>query len=141
MMKRSCLLLLASSMLATPAVARDKSLYVGVEGGLMWAKDVDLDLIFDDDDRINDILSIDHKMGYDLDALFGYDAGMVRAELELGYKRASFDEITVRGDGTDTFDARDFIRTGLVITLAAKVLLVIFALTYWPWMGYMTKAA
>ncbi len=42
--------------------------------------------------------------------------------------------------GTDTFDARDFIRTGLVITLIATVLLVIFALTYWPWMGYMTKA-
>ncbi|WP_372825995.1 DASS family sodium-coupled anion symporter [Polaromonas sp.] len=43
--------------------------------------------------------------------------------------------------GTDTFDARDFVRTGLVITLAAAVLLVIFALTYWPWMGYMTHAA
>ncbi len=42
--------------------------------------------------------------------------------------------------GTDTFDAKDFIRTGLVITLAATVLLVIFALTYWPWMGYMSKA-
>ncbi len=41
--------------------------------------------------------------------------------------------------GTDTFDAKDFIRTGLVITLAATVLLVIFALTYWPWMGYMAK--
>ncbi len=44
-------------------------------------------------------------------------------------------------NGTDTFDARDFIRTGLVITLAAIVLLVVFALTYWPWMGYTTKAA
>ena len=43
--------------------------------------------------------------------------------------------------GTDTFDARDFVRTGLVITLAATVLLVIFALTYWPWMGYMTRVA
>ena len=42
--------------------------------------------------------------------------------------------------GTDTFDARGFIRTGLVITLAAAVLLVIFALTYWPWMGYMTRS-
>jgi anion transporter len=40
--------------------------------------------------------------------------------------------------GTDTFVARDFIRTGLAITLAAVVLLVVFALTYWPWMGYMT---
>ncbi len=42
--------------------------------------------------------------------------------------------------GTDTFDARDFIRTGLALTLAAMVLLVIFALTYWPWMGYMTTS-
>jgi anion transporter len=42
--------------------------------------------------------------------------------------------------GTDTFDARDFIRTGLIITLAAAALLVIFSLTYWPWMGYMTNA-
>ncbi|MDB5890260.1 MAG: anion transporter [Polaromonas sp.] len=40
--------------------------------------------------------------------------------------------------GTDTFDARDFIRTGLVITLAATVLLAIFAMTYWSWMGYLT---
>ena len=41
--------------------------------------------------------------------------------------------------GTDTFEARDFVRTGLVITAAAMVLLVVFALTYWPWMGYMVK--
>ncbi|MDB4906870.1 MAG: anion transporter [Gemmatimonadetes bacterium] len=41
--------------------------------------------------------------------------------------------------GTGTFDARDFIRTGLALTLAAAVLLVIFSLTYWPWMGYMTQ--
>lgn len=42
--------------------------------------------------------------------------------------------------GTDTFEARDFVRTGLVVTLAAFVLLVVFALTYWPLMGYMTTA-
>jgi anion transporter len=42
--------------------------------------------------------------------------------------------------GTDTFEARDFVRTGLVVTLAAMTLLVVFALTYWPWMGYMMTA-
>ncbi len=42
---------------------------------------------------------------------------------------------------TETFSARDFVRTGLVLTLAAVALLVVFALTYWPWMGYMTRAA
>ena len=41
---------------------------------------------------------------------------------------------------TGTFAARDFVRTGLVITLAAALLLVLFALTYWPWMGYLTVA-
>jgi anion transporter len=40
---------------------------------------------------------------------------------------------------TGTFESRDFVRTGLAITFAASVLLVIFSLTYWPWMGYMTK--
>ena len=36
--------------------------------------------------------------------------------------------------GTDTFEARDFVRTGFVLTLAA-MLLVVFALTYWPMDG------
>jgi anion transporter len=42
--------------------------------------------------------------------------------------------------GTDTFDAKDFVRTGLVLTIVATALLVLFSLTYWPWMGYMTTA-
>lgn len=42
--------------------------------------------------------------------------------------------------GTDTFAAKDFVRTGVALTVAAFVLLVVFALTYWPMMGYMTKA-
>ncbi len=41
--------------------------------------------------------------------------------------------------GTGTFESRDFVRTGLVNTLAAFALLVVFSLTYWPWMGYMTR--
>ncbi len=40
--------------------------------------------------------------------------------------------------GTDTFEVRDFVRTGLAITVAAMALLVVFGLTYWSWMGYMT---
>jgi di/tricarboxylate transporter len=40
--------------------------------------------------------------------------------------------------GTDTFAIKDYVRTGLMLTVAATVLLVVFALTYWPWMGYMT---
>ena len=38
--------------------------------------------------------------------------------------------------GTDTFSVRDFIRTGLVITIVAYVLVLIFSATYWSWLGY-----
>ena len=40
--------------------------------------------------------------------------------------------------GTDTFTIKQYVKTGFVITIAATVLLVIFALTYWPMIGYMT---
>jgi solute carrier family 13 (sodium-dependent dicarboxylate transporter), member 2/3/5 len=38
--------------------------------------------------------------------------------------------------GTDTFEARDFIRVGIVLTVVAYVLLLLFAATYWHWLGY-----
>lgn len=38
--------------------------------------------------------------------------------------------------GTDTFEARDFIRIGLVMTMVAYALLLAFAATWWHWLGY-----
>ena len=40
--------------------------------------------------------------------------------------------------GTGTFDSRDFVRTGLIIPLQAFALLVVFSMTYWPWIGCVT---
>jgi anion transporter len=37
--------------------------------------------------------------------------------------------------GTDTFSARDFVRTGLVLTLIGYALVLLMAATYWPWLG------
>ena len=37
--------------------------------------------------------------------------------------------------GTDTFETKEFIRIGLVITLLAFGLLLIFTKTYWAWIG------
>ena len=39
--------------------------------------------------------------------------------------------------GTDTFSVRDFIRTGLAITIAAYLLTLVFSATYWHWLGYL----
>jgi di/tricarboxylate transporter len=38
--------------------------------------------------------------------------------------------------GTGTFVARDFIRTGLAITVLAYLLTLMFGATYWRWLGY-----
>jgi anion transporter len=38
--------------------------------------------------------------------------------------------------GTDTFEARDFVRTGLVMTAIAIALVMILGATYWKWLGY-----
>jgi anion transporter len=38
--------------------------------------------------------------------------------------------------GTETFDARDFVRTGLVLTVIALALVMLLGATYWHWLGY-----
>ncbi len=38
--------------------------------------------------------------------------------------------------GTGTFIVRDFVRTGIAITVLAYVLTLIFGATYWHWLGY-----
>jgi len=37
---------------------------------------------------------------------------------------------------TGTFEARDFIRVGVVLTIVAYGMLLLFAATYWHWLGY-----
>ncbi len=41
--------------------------------------------------------------------------------------------------GTDTFTVRDFVRTGLVLTVIGFALVLLLGATYWQWMGYLTK--
>ena len=38
--------------------------------------------------------------------------------------------------GTDTFEARDFVRTGVVITVAGYLLVLLMGATYWTWLGF-----
>jgi anion transporter len=38
--------------------------------------------------------------------------------------------------GTETFSVRDFVRTGLVLTVLAYALTLLFGATYWRWLGY-----
>src|SRR3954451_4200929 len=95
MRKLAIAMALASTGLATPAVARDHSPYVGVEGGIMWVEDADVDFDNGVDPKLSNAVTISHKSGYDVDLIAGYDFGMLRLEGELAYKRASVNQVRV----------------------------------------------
>ncbi|MEO7240634.1 MAG: outer membrane beta-barrel protein, partial [Sphingomicrobium sp.] len=121
MRKLAIAMALASTALATPAVARDGSWYVGIEGGGMIVEDTELD--YDNGVRnVDDGVVVDYKTGVDADILTGYDMGMVRLEVELGYKRASVDNIIIdRAVSANTFT--DFGGRGTALSAMANVLL------------------
>lgn len=36
---------------------------------------------------------------------------------------------------TDTFEVKDFIRTGIPLTIAAHLVILLLSATYWKWLG------
>lgn len=86
MRKLAAVLALASTALASPALARDKSWYVGIEGGAMIVEDIDYDI-----GATAKAGTVNHNYGYDVDGVVGYDFGGFRVETEVGYRRATVD--------------------------------------------------
>ncbi|WP_277343925.1 outer membrane beta-barrel protein [Sphingomonas sp. HDW15A] len=99
-----------SAIMAAPAYARDGAGYVGIEGGIMWPKDNDGNIGVSYDETFSfsstaatsdgapyplaadtfdeDAFGIEYDSGFDIDMVAGYDFGFIRAEVEIGYKRA-----------------------------------------------------
>src|SRR3954471_21255845 len=116
MRKLAIAVALASTAMATPAVARDHSFYAGVEGGVLYVEDMSLDVtdddgeIFDAGTVVSNAVSVSHHSGFDIDLVAGYDFGLVRLEGELGYKRASVNQLIIDpriagGGPGDNYDA------------------------------------
>ncbi len=101
-MKRYLLAATALAVVATPAVARDRAAYFGLEVGGLWVTDTEVES--GDLEELGD-LDINHKLGVDGDMIAGYDFGMFRAEAEFGYKRSHHDEYEF-GQGTINADGR-----------------------------------
>ena len=114
MRKLSIAMALASTALATPAVARDQSWYVGVEGGVLLVQDGSFDYTDTTGQRAAvtypNAITLDHNLGEDVDLIGGYDFGRVRAELELGWKNASIDH----GQFSQTFLANNITPTAVI---------------------------
>src|SRR3954447_25532293 len=103
-MRNFLLAAVATAAIATPAMARDGSPYVGVDIGVTAPKDtsVDVDAAFPVTTtpgipsgltHFKDAADVDYKTGYDADIVGGYDLGMFRVEAELAYKHASVNDI------------------------------------------------
>ena len=90
----------ASVALASPALARDNSFYVGVEGGMIFPDNFNYrldgppELVFPDGiDGERPRVFADGDNGWDTDIIIGYDFGPARLELEGGWKKFDIDRL------------------------------------------------
>jgi hypothetical protein len=99
LMRKSTLIALAfasTALASSPAAATtDNAGYVGIEAGLWFPNDSDLDLDFDDLIVVGYDYDLEYKTGFDGDIIGGYDFGQFRAEVELGYKGTDLNEVSV----------------------------------------------
>jgi OmpA-OmpF porin, OOP family len=89
MRKLAIVMALASTAIATPALARNDAWYVGVEGGASIVEDQNLKI-----GALNNAGKVDSDKGYDFDGIIGYDFGGFRLESEVGYKKAGVNSYT-----------------------------------------------
>ncbi|WP_022682153.1 outer membrane protein, partial [Sphingobium bisphenolivorans] len=87
---------LATSALATPALARDDSWYIGIDSGVVLVEDQDITFTPGRGPggvatASTTLENVDYHKGWDGDAVIGYDFGGFRLEAEAGYKRAEVD--------------------------------------------------
>lgn len=93
MRKLAIAMALSSTLLATPAFARDGAWYVGGEFGAMIVEDMNIDV-----GATENAITLDHEYGYDGGLFVGYDFGAFRLEAEAAYKKADLDayQTTIR---------------------------------------------
>ena len=98
MRKLAIAMALASTAIASPALARNDAWYVGVDGGVMLVEDMDLD-ITTATAEFNNAVKIDHDKGFDAGGVIGYDFGAFRLEAEASYREAGHKTTTAAAPG------------------------------------------
>ena len=95
MRKLAIVVALSSTVLATPALARNSAWYVGGDFGGMIVEDVNFDFGITPGIPSNSSsqLAINHNYGFDGALFVGYDLGAFRIEAEVSYKRARADDL------------------------------------------------
>lgn len=127
-MRNHLLVAVAAAAIAAPSYAQSSGPYVGVEGGILFPRDTDVDADVTYTDPVlgtqtfDNAVDLDYKKGFDVDAIAGYDLGMFRIEGELGYKHAKLDELQFDQDFIDAYqDATGDDLTGVDFDLGGHV--------------------
>jgi len=79
---------MASTALATPAMAREDRWYIEGDSGVMLVEDQNLDI-----NGVTDGAKANYRLGNDLGGIIGYDFGAYRLEAEVGYRTARLEEV------------------------------------------------
>ena len=85
---------MASTALATPAMARDGQWYIEGDGGVMLAEDQYIDV-----NGVNDNAKANYDTGYDFGGIVGYDFGGFRLEAETSYRSAELSDVNAGSQG------------------------------------------
>ena len=85
---------MASTALASPALAKDDSWYIGAEFGAMLVEDGDFTI-----NSTTDSHEISHEFGFDGGGYVGYDFGGFRLEAEVSYRQADIDSVAIGAPG------------------------------------------
>lgn len=96
MRKFAAAIVLATTALSGPVLAKDQAWYIGVQGGANLVQNE----LFDIRNAagtvvVNEGLRVRHKIGYDVGGNIGYDFGKFRAEFEVAYKGNKVNKVIV----------------------------------------------
>lgn len=84
-----------AAVIATPAAARDGQAYIGIEGGIVFEDQVEIEAEpFQGTPPLNQAF-VNTGEGWEGDVILGYDFGAFRLEGELGYKNQDYDTFGV----------------------------------------------
>jgi len=112
-MRKYLLVAVAAAAIATPALARDNSGYVGLDLGVLQPQKQHINGTIDfttPPDGVTDfattrVANVKFKTGYDADIVAGYDFGMFRLEAEGAYKRSKNKSIHLTDAFVNAFNA------------------------------------
>ncbi|MBC7504280.1 MAG: OmpA family protein [Sandarakinorhabdus sp.] len=96
MRKIAAAIVLATTALSAPVLAKDRAWYIGVEAGPNLVQNELFDVRNSAGTAVvSKGLRVRHKIGYDAGGNIGYDFGKFRAEFEVAYKGNTVDKILV----------------------------------------------